>query len=225
MYVTRIAAVPLFSNLRRFPEGHGFKQWTGDNSKALMKVYLPAIIGYVPDQMVRAIALFIEFCYIVRRSVIDENDLDKLDELLARYHQEREVFRHEGIRSHFNLPRQHALTHYRELIRKFGAPNGLCSSITESKHIEDVKRPYRRSSRFNALYQMIRTVQRLAQLKVCAVDFQARGMLRDSIWTGHIDPPPNIPSQKAIDEDDDNGGAIENREIIGEVKLARKPGA
>jgi hypothetical protein len=32
-----IAAVPLFSNLRRFPEGRGFKQWTGDDSKALMK--------------------------------------------------------------------------------------------------------------------------------------------------------------------------------------------
>jgi hypothetical protein len=35
---TRIAAVPLFPGLRRFPEGRGFKQWTGDDSKALMKV-------------------------------------------------------------------------------------------------------------------------------------------------------------------------------------------
>ncbi|KAG6804868.1 hypothetical protein H0H92_001917, partial [Tricholoma furcatifolium] len=34
----RIAAVPPFPGLRRFPEGRGFKQWTGDDSKALMKV-------------------------------------------------------------------------------------------------------------------------------------------------------------------------------------------
>ena len=34
-----IAAVPLFPGLRRFPEGRGFKQWTGDDSKALMKVF------------------------------------------------------------------------------------------------------------------------------------------------------------------------------------------
>jgi hypothetical protein len=34
----RIAAVPSFPGLRRFPEGRGFKQWTGDDSKALMKV-------------------------------------------------------------------------------------------------------------------------------------------------------------------------------------------
>lgn len=34
----RIAAAPHFPGLRRFPEGRGFKQWTGDDSKALMKV-------------------------------------------------------------------------------------------------------------------------------------------------------------------------------------------
>ncbi len=34
----RIAAVPSFAGLCRFPEGRGFKQWTGDDSKALMKV-------------------------------------------------------------------------------------------------------------------------------------------------------------------------------------------
>ena len=33
-----IAAVPLFPGLRRFPQGRGFKQWTGDDSKVLMKV-------------------------------------------------------------------------------------------------------------------------------------------------------------------------------------------
>ncbi|THH00180.1 hypothetical protein EW026_g2320 [Hermanssonia centrifuga] len=34
----RIAAAPSFPGLRRFPEGRRFKQWTGDDSKALMKV-------------------------------------------------------------------------------------------------------------------------------------------------------------------------------------------
>ena len=34
----RIALVPYFPGLRRFPQGRGFKQWTGDDSKALMKV-------------------------------------------------------------------------------------------------------------------------------------------------------------------------------------------
>ncbi|KII82878.1 hypothetical protein PLICRDRAFT_120126 [Plicaturopsis crispa FD-325 SS-3] len=44
----RIAATPAFPGLRRLPQGHRFKQWTGDDSKTLMKVYLPALVGYVP---------------------------------------------------------------------------------------------------------------------------------------------------------------------------------
>ena len=44
-----IAAAPSFPGLRRFPEGRGFKQWTGDDSKALMKVrdtspVVPAVV-------------------------------------------------------------------------------------------------------------------------------------------------------------------------------------
>jgi hypothetical protein len=38
-FYDRIAAVPSFPGLRRFPEGRSFKQWTGDDSKALMKVW------------------------------------------------------------------------------------------------------------------------------------------------------------------------------------------
>lgn len=34
----RISLAPSFAGLRRFPEGRDFKQWTGDDSKALMKV-------------------------------------------------------------------------------------------------------------------------------------------------------------------------------------------
>lgn len=34
----RLAVVPAFPGLRRFPHGRRFKQWTGDDSKALMKV-------------------------------------------------------------------------------------------------------------------------------------------------------------------------------------------
>ncbi|KIM51725.1 hypothetical protein SCLCIDRAFT_33233 [Scleroderma citrinum Foug A] len=63
--IPSIAAAPPFPGLRCFPQGRGFKQWTGNDSKALMKVFLPAIVHYVPNQMVQAIAAFLDFCYIV----------------------------------------------------------------------------------------------------------------------------------------------------------------
>lgn len=135
--------------------------------------------------MIKAISYFMEFCYLVRRSVIDENDLDKLDYFLAKYHEKREIFRTEGIRKGFNLPRQHALTHYREAITQYGAPNGTCSSITESRHRDAVKDVYRRSNKFNALPQMLRSNGRVDKLAASGVDFGSRGMLKESIWANH----------------------------------------
>ena len=85
------------------------------------------------------------------------------------------------MRDDFSLPRQHSLSHYRFLIQQFGAPNGLCSSITESKHIKVVKDPYRRSSRNEPLGQMLLTNQRLDKLEATGVDFATRGMLKGVI--------------------------------------------
>lgn len=128
--------------------------------------------------MVQAIRAFLEFCYIVRRDIIDTQGLHELQDALERFHHHREVFEKLGIRLNFNLPRQHSMMHYFRLIRAFGAPNGLCSSITETKHIRAVKEPWRRSSRFNALGQMLVTNQRLDKLAAMRVDFTRRGMLR-----------------------------------------------
>ncbi|KAJ6630166.1 hypothetical protein B0H10DRAFT_2362304 [Mycena sp. CBHHK59/15] len=224
----RIAAVPPFTGLRRFPQGRGFKQWTGDDSKALMKVYLPAIEGYVPPQMLRAFSAFLEFCYLVRRNIINEDTLAQIDAALARYHHERTIFEEEGVCPNgFSLPRQHSLVHYRYLIQEFGAPNGLCSSITESKHIKAVKEPWRRSSKYQALGQMLTVNERIDKLAATRVDFVDRGML-----SGPISPPllpPPLPTNDGDivmavrNDDDDDGGATDRRDIMGEVLLAKTP--
>ncbi|KAG1831195.1 hypothetical protein DFJ58DRAFT_736700 [Suillus subalutaceus] len=85
-WVEKIAAVPAFTGLRRFPQGRGFKQWMGDDSKALMKVYLSAIEGYIPLEMVRTFRAFLEFCYLVRCSTITEKTLEQIQEALDRFH-------------------------------------------------------------------------------------------------------------------------------------------
>jgi hypothetical protein len=77
----------------------------------------------------------------------------------------------------FSLPQQHSIVHYPALIWLFVAPNGVCSSITESKHICVVKEPWCHSSHNNALFQMLMTNQRLDQLAAARVNFTKRGML------------------------------------------------
>ena len=84
----------------------------------------------------------LEFCYLVRYNVITDTMLAAIQEALEHFHQYHQVF-HPDVVNTFSLPRQHAMTHYPNLIHLFGAPNGLCSAITESKHIKAVKWPYR----------------------------------------------------------------------------------
>jgi hypothetical protein len=108
---------------------------------------------------VRTFRAFLEFCYIARRDVITEDHLAELQTALARFHQYRNIFIETGVRSNFLLPRQHSMMHYHSLIRKFGSPNGLCTSITESKHIRAIKEPWRRSNHSEALGQMLVTVR------------------------------------------------------------------
>jgi len=132
---------------------------------------------------VRTFRAFLEFCYIARRDAITEDDLSELQDALARFHEYRNIFIETGVRSGFQLPRQHSMTHYHSLIRKFGAPNGLCTSITESKHIRAVKEPWRRSNHNEALGQILVTNQRLDQLAAARTDFENRGMLNGTCLT------------------------------------------
>ena len=74
-------------------------------------------------------------------------------------------------------PDVHTFTHYHHQIEDFGAPGGLCSSITKSRHITAVKKPWRQSNRHNALGQMLVTNQRLDKLAAMQSDFISRGML------------------------------------------------
>ncbi|KAG1883964.1 hypothetical protein F4604DRAFT_1919772 [Suillus subluteus] len=191
-----IAAVPAFMGLRRFPQGRCFKQWTRDDSKALMKVFLPAIAEYVPPQLVQCVAAFLDFCYLVRHHKIGEDTLTQIEEALVRFHAAREIFHDSGVHpTGFSLPWHHAL--------EYGVLNGLCSSITESWHITAVKRPWRRSNRFNALWQMLLTNQRLDKLGLARVDFVARGMLPTSVLipSHGYDGLHKTMDEEAIDED------------------------
>lgn len=129
--------------------------------------------------MTRAVSAFMEFCYLVCRSVITDDTLTQIDNALARYHKHREVFRLTGVRPQgfSSLPRQHSIIHYPSHVRNFGAPNGVCSSITESKHIKAVKDAWRKSNRHQPLGQMLLYNQRIDKLAAARVNFTARGMM------------------------------------------------
>ena len=164
-----------------------------------------------------------DFCYLVQRSQLNEDTLDKIDNSIACFHQECKIFKETGMHDNFSLPCQHSLSHYRSLIQQFGAPNGLCSSIMESKHIKAIKNPYRHSSHNEPLGQMLLMNQRLDKLAATQVNFAAHGLLQGPLLLSGIanDPHTDVALNVAHDDKDGADGGITS---MGDVKLAQNPG-
>jgi hypothetical protein len=184
--------------------------------------------------VVKCLSAFLDFCYIARRNAITASDLDRLKYTLARFHHHRQFFvGTAGVKGEFvSLPRQHSLLHYVRSIRLFGCPNGLCSSITESKHIKAVKEPWRRSSRYKALAQMLKTIARLDKLTAARRSFVQLGMMDGTtasytkmVQDGGEPQPRAVPEANNHDtESGDDNGPVAGPKTLRSVKLAHRPG-
>lgn len=174
--------------------------------------------------MVHALRTFMEFCYTVRQAVIWESDIRRLQQYLKDFHQYRQVFINAGIRANFNLPRQHSIVHYPNRITDFGAPNGLCSSITESKHIQAVKEPYRRTNHHNELGQMLMINQRNDKLLAAYTDFVDRGMLHPKDPFQNILPAPSNQPCERPNNHMDISTASDAPQLLAEVQLCKTKG-
>lgn len=177
-------------------------------------------------------------CYIARRNAITGPALDHFRSCVDKFHNLRDIFIKAGVRDSISLPRQHALSHYYYLIHLFGSPNGLCSSITESKHIKAVKEPWRRSNRYRALIQMLRTLVRMDKMATLQRAFTKMGMLagttssyvaqskaKDDGGNSESDEAGLHPDDDEENEDDDGGPASGSPSgAMSQVKLASKCG-
>ena len=148
--------------------------------------------------MVHTLRALLEFIYLARRNIHTCQTIQEMEDALDRFQKYRSIFVHTGVQPENSTPpRQHSLTHYIKAIKAFGAPNGLCSSITESKHIKAIKEPWRRSNRYNALGQMLLINQHLNKLAASRTDFAQRGMLKGACVEEafkRIDWLPHLPS-------------------------------
>jgi hypothetical protein len=115
---------------------------------------------------------------------MNDETLSLIQESLDRFYQCHAIFQVLGVRlTGFTLPRQHSISHYPQQICLFGAPNGLCSSITKSKHIPVVKKTFRCSNCCKALGQILLRNQQQDKIAVAHCDFESRGMLRGKVLT------------------------------------------
>ena len=117
-----------------------------------------------------------DFCYVVHQSSLNEVDLKALDSALQHFETECTIFETEDIHlDGISIPQIHALQHYHEAIELFGAPNGLSTSIVESKHIQAIKKPYWRSNKNEELGQVLLINQQLVKLAWFQAEHLAEG--------------------------------------------------
>ncbi|KAG1747571.1 hypothetical protein EDB19DRAFT_1825954 [Suillus lakei] len=81
------------------------------------------------------------------------------------------------------------------------ALNGLCLSITENKHIKAVKEPWRQSSHYKVLGQILLTNQQLDKLSAAQVDFTRRGMLTGTCLSAAMNALVPALQVNELDED------------------------
>ncbi|KAJ7671758.1 hypothetical protein B0H17DRAFT_1162102 [Mycena rosella] len=175
----RISAVPEFPGLCRFHDGRDFSQWTGDDSKVLMKINLATVAGYIPSDMVKGLSAFMDFCYLVCLNAISTAELASIQNTLHCFHQYHQIFVETG----------HSLVHYVTSIQLFGSLNGLCLSIPESKHIKAVKEPWQHSSRFKS-------------------SFTVHGMMTSTVLVGEQPQVAAAAAARALVDDENNDDGV-----------------
>ncbi|KAG8793581.1 hypothetical protein FRC12_002296 [Ceratobasidium sp. 428] len=147
------------------------KQWTGRESKELMKQFLPAVVGSGCDpdftELVRAMLDFIYYAHSVE---LTEEDLEEMEQALRTVNRLKSVIvrmgAFEDIKRFDDIPKWHMLTHYTELTRQFGAPDGYNSESPEHLHIVYAKTPYRATNKVQPTNQMVKFVQRQDALRI-----------------------------------------------------------
>ncbi|KAG9123583.1 hypothetical protein FRC07_014660 [Ceratobasidium sp. 392] len=158
----RFKAMTRYHDTRYFSRGiSGVSQWTGREAKEMARVFLSVIDGAVPVKAVHAARALINFMFIAHTSSLTSLELREMDECLATFHANKEVFRKRknGTVRNFNLIRKlHMLRHHTYSIRELGTPDGHNTETSERLHIPYAKEPYRASNKVDPTEQMAKYV-------------------------------------------------------------------
>jgi len=146
-----------------------------------IQVYITAISGHIPDEMVQCLSAFMNCCYIAHYNTITTSHIALFQHHLADFHWLQLIFVTTGVRKDISLPWQHTLMHYPKAIEWFGSPNSTCTSQTKAKHKKAVKEPWCWSNHNKPLLQMVQTITCLDKLMALQQVFRGQGMLVGTI--------------------------------------------
>ncbi|TFK70185.1 hypothetical protein BDN72DRAFT_870442 [Pluteus cervinus] len=146
---TRCRALPPNHNIRLFFNGiTHLQRVTGREHSQIASILLGLIINLPlpqqqsPRRLIRAVRAVLDFTYLSQYPVHTHATLDALDDALASFHDNKDIFVDLGIRAHFQIPKIHVIEHYSTFIQLYGTTDNYNTEYTERLHIDLAKDAY-----------------------------------------------------------------------------------
>ncbi|KAH7904195.1 Zn-finger domain-containing protein [Hygrophoropsis aurantiaca] len=183
---SRFKAMADYPALRHFKKGISFvKQWT----------------GAVPHRVLTVALSLLDFCYYAQMRLHTTDTIAALENCLSTFHANKDILIELEVRTHFNIPKLHQLTHYANAIKSCGSLDGFNSELPERLHIDYAKEAYRASNKRDYEEQMTFWLQRQE-----AVHMQASYLL----WHAHHSAGAELVAGDINDGEDDSGSDTED---------------
>ncbi|TFK58415.1 hypothetical protein BDN72DRAFT_782119 [Pluteus cervinus] len=163
----RCQALPPNHNIRLFLNGiTHLQRVTGREHSQITSILLGLIINlplpqqHSPRRLVRAVRAILDFTYLAQYPVHTHATLEALDDALAHFHANKDIFVDLGVRTHFRIPKIHVVQHYSTFIQLYGTTDNYNTEYTERLHIDLAKDAYRSTNFKDELPQMTRWLVR-----------------------------------------------------------------
>ena len=157
----RCQCLPPNHNIRAFSKGiTSLSRVTGKEHADMCRILLGLVVDLkLPDgtssvPLVRSIRSLLDFLYLAQYPLHTSETLRLLDASLKEFHENKYIFIDLGIRTDFNLPKLHSLTHYVDSIKLFGTTDNYNTEYTERLHIDLAKDAYRATNHRDEYAQM-----------------------------------------------------------------------
>jgi hypothetical protein len=121
---------------------------TGLKHKQMCKILLGLLIdlllpsGESPVLIIKSVRVLLDFLYLAQLPSHTSETLIRLEESLARFHNNKGVFVDIGVRNDFHFPKIHSLLHYRSSITLFGTTDNYNTEQTERLHVDYTKHAF-----------------------------------------------------------------------------------
>lgn len=151
----RFQAMTGHPSLRHFKKGISLvSQWTGNEHKNMEKVFLGVVANAADPKVIRATCTILDFIHYAHFETHTDRSLQKLEDAWNRFHTNKDEFIKQKVRTHFNIPKVHAMQHYAHMIRSHGTADGFNTEASERLHIDFAKHAYAASNRKDYIVQM-----------------------------------------------------------------------